>query len=228
MGELIQFKSRGSKGEIWMYGPVGTSWEGGMTAADFATQLKGLGNVTDITLRINSDGGDVFTGYTIYQRLREHPAAVNVKIDGLAASIASVIAMAGDTIDIAENGMLMIHDPWSASFGTAEDMRKTADLLDVVKSQIASTYSKRTGMSTEEVGGLMQAETWMDAKTAKASGFVDRIVDGETVAACADLSRFRNVPQKLLARAASAGHARAVAMAAEIDKRMRLWRADAA
>lgn len=224
----IKFYSRGTRGEIWLYGPVGDSWGEGMSAKQFATELSALGSVNTINIRINSEGGSVFDGMAIYNQLDRHQAQIEVDVDGLAASIASVIAMAGDTISIAENAMMMIHDPWTAAFGDSSDLRKTADLLDTIKGQIANTYSKRTGMALDQVAALMSEETWMDSKTAHKAGFVDRVSGELAIAACADLSRFRHVPKKLLASATSAEHALALARVATINQRMRVRRANAA
>src|ERR1019366_1254050 len=152
-----------------------------------------------IDLRINSPGGNVFEGLTIYNLLASHPAKVAVHIDGLAASIASVIAMAGNTIEIADNGMLMIHNAWGVGIGQASDLRKTASVLDSVTGNIAGIYAKRASApDLGEIQDLMDAETWMTASEAKDCGLVDCIVDNMAIAACAfDPKRFKfkNTPK---------------------------------
>src|SRR5258707_608582 len=126
----IRFINKGSRGEIWLYDQVGEGWFGGMSAKTFVAEVQKLGKVDLINLHINSPGGSVFDGVAIYNNLKSHPARIEVDVDGVAASIASVIAMAGDEIRMAANAMMMIHNAMGMTFGDAEDMRKTADLLD--------------------------------------------------------------------------------------------------
>lgn len=165
--------------DLILYGEIGYDWwtDGGITAEAVSKFLAGLPNgTTEINVRINSPGGDVFEGIAIYNALLNSGLKVNVKIDALAASIATVIAMAGDTISMAGNGQFMIHKAWTIAMGNAEDMRGTADLLDSIDSgSIISTYVARTGLTEKEAGDMMAAETWMDAKSAKEKGFVDSI-----------------------------------------------------
>ena len=219
----ITFKARGTRGEIWLYGPVGDTWGEGMSAKQFAGELSGLGKVDHIALHINSEGGSVFDGIAIYNQLAHHPAQIEVSIDGLAASIASVIAMAGDSIAMADNAMLMIHDPYGAAFGDSTEMRRTAELLDQVKGSILTTYAKRTGLKPDELSDMMTAETWMDADVAKRHGFVDHVTGALPLAACAsvDWSRFKRAPEKLKARAVSPEQAVSVVQMTEMAKRMR-------
>jgi len=148
----------------------------GMTAQDLIAQLD---EVTAPILHVDlfSPGGYIDEGVQIYNALRKHPAHVIVTIDSLAASIASVIAMAGDEIHMAENAMMMIHDPWSGVMGGAEDMRKQADVLDKLKASIVLTYAKRTGKDTTTIETMMAEETWMSAADAVEFGFAD-VIDG--------------------------------------------------
>jgi ATP-dependent Clp protease protease subunit len=127
---------------------------------------------------------------------------VNIYVDGLAASIASVIAMAGDSIEVSQNGMLMIHDPFGMSFGTAEEHRKLADLLDKVKDSIADTYVSRSGMEKDKALALMADETWFSAQEAVDSGLADRVGSDMAVAACVrpDLFKFKRMPANLLTK----------------------------
>jgi len=147
----------------------------GTTANELMAELD---QVTAATLHVElfSPGGYIDEGVQIYNALRKHPARVVVHIDSLAASIASVIAMAGDEIHMAENAMMMIHDPWSGVMGNADDMRKQADVLDKLKASIVLTYAKRTGMNSSEIESLMTEETWMSAADAFEKGFID-VVD---------------------------------------------------
>lgn len=153
-------------------------------------------------VRINSPGGDVFDGVAIYNALVRHAARVVVHVDGLAASIASVIAMAGDEIRMHEGSMMMIHDPWMLAIGPASEMRAAADLLEKVGRSISGIYEKRTGLPRDEISELMAAETWMDPEEAREKGFADELDESEGKAGPAnrfDLSAFRNVPDQLAA-----------------------------
>ena len=133
-------------------------------------------DAAEITVRINSPGGDVFDGFAIYNLLAQHPAKINVKVDGWAASAASVIAMAGDTIEMAANALMMIHNPWTMAIGDSVSMRKSADLLDQIKGSILTTYQAKTSMDEADIAALMDAETWFDAKGAVEAGLATAIV----------------------------------------------------
>lgn len=187
------------RAEIYLYGTVGSDWFGdGVTAKQFSDDLKALGSVKNIDLRINSDGGDVFQGKTIYSRLVDHPAKVTVRVDGLAASIASLIAMAGDEIIISEGGFIMIHNAWTFTAGNAAALRETADLLDTVSGTILDTYAARTKMDRAAIKKMMDAETWMTGDEAVKNGFADKMSENMKVAA--SVSRpdiFKNLPAAL-------------------------------
>jgi ATP-dependent Clp endopeptidase proteolytic subunit ClpP len=192
------FKCRGSRGEIWLYDPVGSSFFGdAISAKMFQRELTALGKVDSISLHINSPGGDVFDGLAIYNMLKTHPAQVVVDIDGLAASIASIISMSGDTIRMAENAMMMIHDPQGFAMGNATEMQRTAALLDTVKGNLVDTYHSRTGQAKESIGAWMTDETWMTSDACMANGFCDSVAANTKVNAYFDLSNFHNVPAKL-------------------------------
>lgn len=192
-----QIVAKNKKADITIYEAIGNYWDGGITPKQFSDDLKALGDIDEIYVHLNSPGGQVFDGNTIYNILKNHKARVIVDIEGLAASIASVIAMAGDEIRIAENGMMMVHNASAFAIGDAEAMRKTADMLDKTNSTIISTYAKRTGLDEEKVTDLMNAETWMTAKEALDYGFVDSITDAVEMAAHFDLEKFkyRNMPK---------------------------------
>lgn len=197
---LFSMKKADDSAEILIYEDIGEGWYGGITAKQFTADLKALGDVSTINVRVNSPGGDVFDGVAIYNQLLQHKATVNVFIDGLAASIASVIAMAGNTITIAENAMVMVHNPWSFAMGEAKDFRKMADTLDQIRGAILTTYTNKTGLSEADVIALLDAETWMDAKTAKEKGFATAISSASTSSDASaqarfDLSQFRNAPK---------------------------------
>ncbi len=156
--------------EVMIYDSIGYY---GITASDFVSELKGL-DVAEIAVHINSPGGEVFDGIAIHNALRSHPANVRVNIDSLAASIASVIAMAGDEIIMERNAQMMIHDGYGAIGGNAADLREMADLLDKTSDTIAGIYAERTGKDASYWRGLMKAETWYTAEEAVAAGLADR------------------------------------------------------
>ncbi len=170
--------NKSTEAEISIYDQIG-GW--GITANEFIHQLKELGDVDTINLRIASGGGSIVEGNTIFNALKRHSARVVTHIDSLAASMASVIAMAGDEIRMAENALLMIHNPWTASIGGAEQLRKDADLLDKMEANIRASYARST-LSAEELDKAMAAETFYTAEEAKEFGFIDHI-EGANLAA---------------------------------------------
>ena len=180
---------------IYIYDEI-SLW--GITAKDFVAALSEV-KTSEIKLRLNSPGGDVFDGITIYNALREHPAKVTTQVDGLAASIASVIAMAGDEIRMSENAFMMIHNAWALIAGNAEDMRKLADTLDKIDATLVKTYQDKTGATQRDLRAMMAAETWLTANDALAKGFCDVIGDPAEVKARFDLSKFANVPHAVAA-----------------------------
>jgi len=187
--------------EIHLYEDIGEGWFGGVSAKSFMEDLKALGNLNQLDVRINSPGGSVFDGVTIYNVLKSNSANVTTYVDGLAASIASIIAMAGDQIHMADNALMMIHDPWGMSMGTAEDMRAEANVLDTVKQTLIDTYAKRTGQEKALIAEMMANETWMDAEQAKSLGFADTITEEAKMAAAVDVSRYhyRKAPEAIAA-----------------------------
>ena len=184
--------------EISIYDEIGF-W--GVSAASFAQDLKSCGNnLKQINLHIHSPGGDVFDGIAIYNLLKNHPANVTVYIDGLAASMASVIAMAGNEVIMPENAMMMIHKPWGIQGGDAEDMRKYADLLDKVENTLIPAYATKTGKTPEELAEMLSAETWLNGKECVEQGFADKLAE-PLVAMASIKSRkledFENMPKAM-------------------------------
>lgn len=207
MGAGFAIRARANKtAEILIYEDVGAGWFGGVSAKQFADDLKELGDVTQIDVRINSYGGDVFDGLAMYNQLVQHKARITTHVDGVAASIASVIAMAGDEIHIAESGWLMIHDAWGMAIGNAADLRRQADLMDSVSEQLAGVYVARSGQPAEQVRAWMAEETWFNAGEAIDNKFATAMSENLRVAAHAafDRSRFRNAPAALSAAPAKA------------------------
>lgn len=161
-----------NRAEILIHEPIGENWYGdGLTSKRFADDLKALGDVSEIVVRINSPGGAVFDGIAIYNALRAHKATVEVLVEGLAASAASAIAMAGDTIRMGVGAQMMIHNPWTFALGDADDMRATADMLDQIAEGLVEIYQARTGLPKDEIRELLNAETWFTGPEAVEKGF---------------------------------------------------------
>lgn len=199
----ISMQKKNKSADIYLYDIIGDSWDG-TTAKQFALDLKMLGEDLDqLNIFINSPGGIVWDGIAIFNTLVRHKAKKVMMVDGMAASIASVILMAGDEITIAKNGMVMIHNPMaSIFFARAEEMREAADKLDKIREVLIETYTDRTGgkSTSKEIGKWMDDETWMDATESKARGFVDSISEKEIEIAALvkhDLAQFKNVPNTL-------------------------------
>ncbi len=192
----IKAKAGTGRSEIYMYGViVDFKWgDDEVAAKEFIDNLKPLG---DIDLHINSNGGSVPAGNAIYNALRRHPGTVDVYIDGMALSVASVIAMAGHRVIMPANAVMMIHNPAGGAWGTAEDMRKAAEMLDRFKVGLVTAYQEKTGLKAEEIERMMAEETWMTAEEAVKLGFADEIEQPIQMAAEFDLSHYRKVPQAL-------------------------------
>lgn len=162
--------------ELIFNGPISEdTWFGDeITPAMLRNELAKVSG--DLTVWLNSPGGDVFAASQIYTMLRSHKGKVTVKIDGIAASAASVVAMAGDETLIAPTGMLMIHNPSTVAFGNKEAMQKAIELLDDVKESIINAYEEKSGLSRSKIARMMDEETWLNAKKAQSLGLVDGIL----------------------------------------------------
>lgn len=176
--------------EVFIYDEIGRGFFGGGVAAeDFIQQLKALDLGADDTLlvRINSPGGDLFDGTTIYNYLRTVKAKVTVRVDGVAASAASIIAMAGDRIEMPENSFLFIHNPWMFAAGDAAVMRKVADDLDVMREGAVATYLRRAGekLTRAKLIEMLDAETWLTAEESVKHGLADAVDEPVRAAALA-------------------------------------------
>ncbi|KMT23000.1 head maturation protease, ClpP-related [Clostridium cylindrosporum] len=193
-----------------LYGPISeTSWWGDeVTPKQFSDDLKALGEVSEIDVRINSSGGDVFAAQAINALLRSHRATINVFIDGLAASAATIIAMAGDKIYIPSSAMMMIHNPLVTLWGmyNKQDFESMTEVLDKVKDSIINAYAVKTGKDKQELSDIMDNETWFTGAEAVEQGFADELTDSDTEAFMNgsfmvvnnvkfDVSKFKNTPR---------------------------------
>ncbi|MEB7507172.1 head maturation protease, ClpP-related [Staphylococcus xylosus] len=196
-------KKTQNKGEIYIYGDIVSSkWdETDVTAVDFKNELNQLGDVSEIDVHINSAGGNVFEGHAIYNMLKMHKAKVNIYVDALAASIASVIAMSGDTIFMHKNSFMMIHNSWIMTLGNSKDLRQTADLLDKTDQSSNNAYlDKATNLSEAELKQLLEAETWLTADEALEKGLADEILGASEIAASISkdsYQMFKHVPENI-------------------------------
>ena len=165
--------------EMYLYGAIAEStwFENDITPAMFRSELQKHSG--DVTVFINSPGGDVFAASQIYSMLKNHKGKVTVKIDGIAASAASVVAMAGDETLIAPTALMMIHDPSTSAMGNKADMEKAIELLEEVKESIINAYETKSHLSRNKIAKLMSDETWLNAKKAHEMGFVDGILFAE-------------------------------------------------
>lgn len=201
MKKGYEIKAQGGKAEILVYGIIGKGFfdEDGISAKEFVEELNELKDVSEILIRLNSPGGLVDAGKAMYNSLVKHPATITVEIEGAAYSIASLLAMAGDTISIAENAMIMIHDPMACVCGDAGDLRKTAEMMDKAKLTLISSYQRHVKLSEKEISDAMSAETWYTAEEAVKAGFATEITEEIKMAALFDVNKlkYQNVPEGL-------------------------------
>ena len=171
-------KKADTEGTLYIYDAIGADpWTGGgVTPQGIADALKEMAGVKTLNVYINSPGGSVFAGEAVYNQIKRFPAQKNVIVDGLAASAASFIAMAGDKITMGKGSQMMIHRAMGGAFGFENDLRAVADVLSLLSGTIADIYAGKTKKTREEMLALMDAETWMDPEAAVASGFADEIV----------------------------------------------------
>jgi ATP-dependent Clp protease protease subunit len=190
-------KMAGPTPEFYMYGDIGGDFDG-VTSEQFAKALESVRKSPELNIRVNSQGGDVFEAYAMFGALKRFPGRVTMHVDGLAASAASYLIMAGHRIKMADNAMVMIHEPYSIAKGTASQLEGKVAMLRKITGTVVETYAKRTGQNADDVMAMMAAETWMDAEESLAKGFADEIVGGLKVAARVDAGRFAKAPVRLL------------------------------
>ena len=188
----IKAEASNKSADVYIFDEIGTF---GLTAQGFIEEIKSYKD-TPISLHINCVGGDVFEGMAIYNVLKKRTARTTVYIEGIAASMGSVIALAGDEVVMAENSLFMIHNAWGGAMGEATEIRKTAALLDKISGEIADIYTKKTNLPYNRVKEMMDEETWLSADEAFNLGFIDSISDAIKVAAKYDVSKFKNITDK--------------------------------
>ncbi len=173
-------ETRGSVLELSILGVIGDRWwdDDAVSAKAIKRKLDDAGDVKTIRVLINSPGGDAFDGLAVQSLLKRHPARVEVEILGWAASAASIIAMAGDSISMHEGSMLMVHEAWTCACGNAKDFRSAAETLDKLNSSMLDVYARRTGRSREELSPIVSAETWMTSHEAVEAKFADAVIVG--------------------------------------------------
>jgi ATP-dependent protease ClpP protease subunit len=169
---------RDSDRSIGIYDPIGADYYTGegVTAKRIAAALRAMGK-GPVVVNINSPGGDLFEGLAIYNLLRDHPGEVTVKVLGVAASAASIIAMAGDKVQIAKSAFFMVHNAWVAVVGNRNDLSELAKTLEGFDAAMAGIYSAKTGMSKQKVAALMDAESWIGGDDAIEHGFADELIE---------------------------------------------------
>jgi ATP-dependent Clp endopeptidase proteolytic subunit ClpP len=186
--------------EIAIYDDIGAY---GVSARDFIAELRTLAAPV-IHLSINSPGGSVFDALAMYNALRQHPADILVDVLGVAASAASLVAMAGDKIIMPDNAFMMVHNPWGATAGNAEELRGMADTLDKIAASLIAIYAGRTGKTDDEIKALLDAETWLSAEEAVAHGFADELRPAMPIAARFELERMPEAVRNVWAQSTPA------------------------
>jgi ATP-dependent protease ClpP protease subunit len=209
----IEAKDNDDNAEIIIYDVIGWPYN------DAFDLVRALGNITakNITVRINSPGGDVFDGVAIFNALKDHDARVTTKIEGLAASMASIVALAGDEVQAHKNAMYMIHDPWVLAAGNQYDLREIADILGKIGVNMLDIYYDKSNIGKRELKAMMKEETWFTAAEAKDRGLIDTVLEAGAAKAKFDLSIFANVPDEL----EDAGREGATLSKQEIERALR-------
>lgn len=194
---MISSKSSGKIADLFIYGDIGDTFFGGeISDKQVADELKKCASATELQIYLNSGGGSVIHGQAIYNQLLRFRAKKTVYIDGVAASIASLIALAGDEVVIASNARVMIHEPYAGAIGPAKELRRMADVLDGFRDAIITSYVERTKSSREQIDKWVAAETWMSADEAVRNGFATRVAAaGRQKVESRWMNSYRNTPE---------------------------------
>jgi ATP-dependent protease ClpP protease subunit len=179
--------------EIWIMDVLGYPWNDINSMIREVSSLKSK----DILVRINSPGGDPIDTFALYHALKNHSAKVTVRIESLAASAASFLALAGDEVQAYSSSLFMIHNSWAVVAGNRFELQDIADFLEKIDANMQDVYASKTKLGKREIADMMKAETWLSAKEAKNKGFIDTIIDGKGVKAEFDLSIFANYPSNI-------------------------------
>ena len=195
-----KIKAKEDSAEISIFGDIGASWFGdSVTVADFKKDFDAVKDKASIHILINSPGGDVFDGIAIYNIIATEREKVSVEVMALAASAASIIALAGSSLSIDTAGFFMIHNPWSWAMGGADDMRETADLLDKIGGELVNIYEAHSDLSADEIQEYMDVDTWFTADEAVEAGLADEQIEHEAVAASVSIDSryaYKHVPER--------------------------------
>ena len=194
----FEVKMAAKSADFYIYGDIGSDYDG-LTSQEFVGALNRVASYPNLTLNINSQGGNVFEAFAMYTALKRYTGKITANVDGVAASAASFLAMAGHRIRMAANSLMMIHRPVSRIEGFSGDLRSRADMLDQITTSVVETYAKRSGQASDNVMAMMVAETWMGPQEAVDLGFADEITEAARVAAYIDMGRFKKAPARLLA-----------------------------
>jgi ATP-dependent Clp protease protease subunit len=194
----FEIQNAGNESTIYLYDNIVSDdmtaeWWGGVSATSFVKEINNI-KADVVHLRINCAGGDVFAGRAMEQAIRQHKSKFVAHIDGYAASAASYVALACDEVQIAKGGFFMIHKAWTLAMGNADDMMKSAELLEKIDGSLAKTYIDETGQSEEDIKNWMKAETWFDADESVKYGFADSIMESKAKASW-DLSAYEKAPK---------------------------------
>lgn len=196
-GAAIRSEVDGDTATVYVYDIIDAYW--GVSANDFARTIGAITAPT-INLRINSPGGDVFEARAMMAAIAEHPSTIVAKIDGLAASAATALTLACDSVEIVDGGFYMIHQAWTLALGNADDMRTTAGLLDKIDTVLVEGYAKKSGKGADEIKAWMAAETWFTAQEAIDAGFANKITEIGTSNAASrafNVAAYANAPKAL-------------------------------
>lgn len=197
-GAGIRSEVDGDTATVYVYDVIDSWW--GVSASAFAQTLAGI-TASNVVLRINSPGGDVFEARAMMTAIAEHPATFTAKIDGLAASAATALSLACDSVEIADGGFYMIHQAWTFAMGNADDMTATANLLEKIDTVLVEGYVGKSGKDADEIRTLMKAETWFNADEAVEAGFADKLIEtkakAKASASAFNISAYANAPKAL-------------------------------
>ena len=173
--------------EVMIYDEIGNF---GVDAKSFINEIKQIPNDTSVLLRINSPGGSVIDGLAIYDAISRMPQKVTARIEGIAASMASVIALAADEVIMSENSLYMIHNVWGGEVGDSDDLRKAADLMDKMGERLINIYVSKTGQTEEQIRSWMDEETWFNSLEAQEAGFINLVEEPIKMAAMFDIKKY--------------------------------------